>query len=168
MLCKKAVAIVIILFACGACDLQIPEELRPIEGVWDLNTFGFPPATTISSVGERWILSTLGSADIDDAEVECLYARDYIEASNPYTGFVYDTIYYYGGLVKNLPLAYQNEAGGYQWFVRSDEYIRVDEFDKDPIAVTRTKWYFNFVTDNAVRGIVQNNEGGWSDFEGTR
>lgn len=168
MFYKKAAAICILLLVCIACDLQIPKELQPLEGVWDLNTFGAPPGTTISSVGARWILSTIGSADIDDVEVECLYARDYIEASNPYVGFVYDTIYYYGGLVKNLPTVYQNEAGGYQWFVRSEEYIRVDEYAKDPVAVTLTKWYFNFVGDNTVQGIVLNSDGGWSSFEGTR
>ncbi len=168
MFYKKAAAICILLFACVACDLQIPEALRPLEGVWDLNTFGAAPGTTISAVGTRWILSTLGSANIDDVEVECLYARDYIEASNPYVGFVYDTIYYSGGLVANLPTVCQNEAVGYQWFVRSEEYIRVDEYEKDPIAVTITKWYFNFMGENTAQGIVSNSEGGWSSFEGTR
>lgn len=166
MFYKKAVTIPIMLCVCLACDLQIPEELQPLEGVWNLNTFGTPPATTISSVGEKWILSTFGSADIDDVDVDCLYARDYVEASNPSVGIVYDTIYYSGGLVKNLPAVYQNEAGGYQWFVRSEEYIRVDEYDKDPIAVTLTKWYFDFTSENTVRGMVLNNEGTWSDFEG--
>jgi len=174
----KKVLNVILLLLCMGCigcivgdPPPIPDELLPLEGDWNLVTYGVEPKNgTLYSKSwyEEWELGWPRTIELAGGEeVECMYGSDSFSGQNDFLGEYRATIDWCGGLVANLPFRLCKDD--YTYFVVNITNCKMEEFNAGEWqGESYCFWYFNFENEDTVLGIVQNYDDGWSDFRGTR